>query len=63
MGHDNLLNHYRTNFNLMQHHKYNLSDIESMLPWERYLYIDLLKAYIEEQNEKIRDQNLANKRK
>jgi hypothetical protein len=58
-GYDNLVNHYRTNFNLMQFHKYSLSDIENMLPWERFLYIDLLKVHIEDQNQKIRDQQAA----
>ena len=58
-GYDNLVNYYRTNFNLMQFHKYSLSDIENMLPWERFLYIDLLKVHIEDQNQKIRDQQAA----
>ncbi len=34
----------------MQHHKYSLSDIENMIPWEREIYITLLKQYIEEEN-------------
>jgi|TARA_X000000368_G_scaffold400175_1_gene371807 hypothetical protein len=34
----------------MQHHKYSLSDIENMIPWEREIYISLLKNYIEEEN-------------
>jgi hypothetical protein len=56
LGHDNLMNFYKTNFALMQHHKYSLSDLEGMIPWERYLYVDLLKAFIKEQEEKMRDQ-------
>lgn len=56
LGYDSLMNYYKTNFALMQHHKYSLSDIESMIPWERYLYVDLLKEYLREQEEKIRDQ-------
>jgi len=58
-GYDNLMNHYKTNFNLMQFHKYTLSDIENMIPWERFLYIDMLKAHIKEANEKARDQQTA----
>ncbi len=34
----------------MQHHKYSLSDIENMIPWERDIYISLLEQYIEEEN-------------
>lgn len=56
LGYDNLMNHFKTNFALMQFHKYNLKDIESMMPWERFIYIELLKAHIKEQEEKSRDQ-------
>lgn len=63
LGHDNLANHFQTNFNLMQHHKYSLSDLENMLPWERYVYIDLLKLYIKNEEERRRDQALANRRR
>ena len=56
LGHDSLMNYYKTNFALMQHHKYSLTELESMMPWERFLYVDLLKEHIKEQNEKIRDQ-------
>jgi hypothetical protein len=37
----------------MQHHKYNLSDIESMIPWEKAIYVTMLLKYIEEENEKL----------
>ena len=60
-GYDSLMNHYKTNFNLMQFHKYSLSDIENMMPWERFLFIDLLKVHIQEQNQKIRDAQAAQK--
>ena len=40
----------------MQHHKYSLSDIENMMPWEKFVYIDLLKQYIKAQQEQQRDQ-------
>lgn len=56
LGHDKLLNYFQTNFNLMQHHKYSLSDIENMMPWERHTYIDLLKMYIKNEEERLRDQ-------
>lgn len=45
------------NFALMHHHKYSLSELEDMLPWERDTYIALLMQYIHEENEKIRMQN------
>ncbi len=38
----------------MQHHKYSLTEIENMLPWERDVYVSLLVNYIKEENEKRR---------
>ena len=26
----------------MQHHKYSLTEIENMMPWERDIYVDML---------------------
>jgi hypothetical protein len=39
----------------MQHHKYSLSELENMMPWERDIYVSMLIAYIEEENQKIRE--------
>jgi len=39
----------------MQYHKYSLSDLEDMLPWEREIYVELLMQHIKEENEKIRE--------
>jgi len=36
----------------MQHHNYSLSDLESMLPWEREIYVEMLAQFIKEENEK-----------
>jgi len=36
----------------MQHHKYSLREIESLMPWERDIYVNLLTSYIKEENEK-----------
>ncbi len=46
--HDSLENMYKTNFALMQHHKYSLTELENMMPWERDIYINLLIAHINE---------------
>ena len=42
---------------MMQHHKYSLSEIENMVPWEREIYVSLLQQYIREENERIKEQN------
>lgn len=38
----------------MQHHKYSLTEIENMIPWEREIYLSLLAKHIEEENERIK---------
>ena len=41
---------------MMQHHKYGLDDINSMIPWERDVYVELLKQHLEEEKKKIEEQ-------
>tara|TARA_Y100001938_G_scaffold145553_1_gene222466 strand:- start:1905 stop:2045 length:141 start_codon:yes stop_codon:yes gene_type:complete len=41
----------------MQHHKYSLTELENMMPWEREIYVGLLMEYIKEENERIEKQN------
>jgi hypothetical protein len=43
----------------MQHHKYSLSDVENMMPWERTVYVSLLNQWIKEQEEKQKQQQNA----
>tara|TARA_Y100000114_G_scaffold25665_1_gene21317 strand:+ start:2190 stop:2324 length:135 start_codon:yes stop_codon:yes gene_type:complete len=42
---------------MMQHHKYSLKELEDMMPWEREVYVELLKAHIELENEKMKQKN------
>tara|TARA_A200000113_G_scaffold220649_2_gene231142 strand:+ start:2148 stop:2309 length:162 start_codon:yes stop_codon:yes gene_type:complete len=44
---------FRTNFAMMQHHNYSLTEIENMLPWERDIYVALLTQWVEEQNDQM----------
>ena len=41
----------------MQHHKYSLTELEDMMPWEREIYVNLLMQYIEKENERIAKEN------
>jgi hypothetical protein len=41
----------------MQHHKYSLTELEGMLPWEREIYVDMLLEHIKEENKKIEERN------
>jgi hypothetical protein len=59
---ESLSNHYQTNFSLMQHHKYSLTELDNMIPWERSIYVTMLLKYIEEENEKIKQQQLARRK-
>ena len=43
----------------MQHHKYSLTELEEMLPWERTIYLGLLMQYLEEEKERINAQKQA----
>jgi hypothetical protein len=50
MAHTDLASYYKTNFAMVQHHKYSLTELEDMIPWEREIYVTLLQNYIEEEN-------------
>lgn len=52
LGHTNLANHYQTLFSLVQYHKYSLTELENMLPYEFDLYVSLLASHLKEQESK-----------
>ena len=39
----------------MQYHKYSLTELEDMIPWEREIYVEMLMQHIKGENEKIRE--------
>ena len=53
MAHTDLASYYRTNFAMVQHHKWSLAEINDMIPWEKEIYVTLLQQYIETENEKM----------
>lgn len=55
MMHDNLGNMLETNFQMMQHHHYSLSDIENMLPWEKQIYVGMISEYVKKHNEEVKE--------
>jgi hypothetical protein len=59
MSHMDLEAYFRINFALLQFHKYSLTEIENMIPWERDIYIGLLQQHIED--EKLKQQQEANR--
>tara|TARA_B000000557_G_scaffold261965_1_gene261897 strand:+ start:627 stop:803 length:177 start_codon:yes stop_codon:yes gene_type:complete len=58
MAHIDLESYFKLNFALIQHHKYSLTEIENMMPWERDIYLGLLNQYIEEENLKVQQANM-----
>ena len=58
MSHISLESYFKLNFALMQHHKYSLTEIENMMPWERDIYVALLNHYIEEENQKAQQASM-----
>ena len=56
----NLENYFRLNFALMQYHKYSLTEIENLIPWERDIYVGLLKQHLEEEELKRKQAKGAN---
>jgi hypothetical protein len=41
------------NFALMQYHKYSLAELETMIPFEREVYVFMLVQYLEEEKRRI----------
>jgi hypothetical protein len=46
--------YYRTNFALIQHHKWSLTEIENLIPWEREVYVTLLVEWLKEEEKRLR---------
>ena len=62
LSHDSLFNYFKTNFAMMQHHKYSLTELDNMIPWEREIYVDLLAKWIKEENDRIKEEERKAKR-
>ena len=60
--HNTLENYFITNFNMMQHHKYSLTELDNLIPFEKEIYVNLLVNHIEEENERIKDQQAHSRR-
>ena len=42
---------------MIQHHKWSLTELENMIPFERQVYVLLLQQWIKEENDRIAEQN------
>ncbi len=57
LSHETLANYIQTNFGLIQHHRWSLAELDSMLPWEREIYVSLLVQFLEEEELQMKQQN------
>ena len=48
---------------MMQHHKYYLTELENMMPWEREIYMGLLAKWVQDENERIEKENAKQKQR
>jgi hypothetical protein len=49
LSHSNLTIYYQKIFAMAQHHKYSIDEIESMMPYERDVYFELLREFLAKQ--------------
>ena len=45
---------------MIQHHKWSLTELDNMLPYERQIYVTLSVQWIKEENEKMKEQQRKN---
>jgi hypothetical protein len=58
LSHESLVNYYESNYQLMQNHKYSLTELEMMIPWEREIFIGMLVDDLKRQREQAERQNM-----
>lgn len=51
LSHNTLQNYYSSVFSMVQHHKYSITEIENLIPFERDIYLEMLIKHIKETEE------------
>ena len=46
----------------MHHHKYSLTELENMMPWEREIYLGLLMDFLKEEERKQKEEMAKSKK-
>lgn len=54
-----MLSYFEANFQMMQNHKYSLSEIDNLIPWEKEVYMNMLIEHLKEEKQR---QDEANRR-
>lgn len=52
---ESLAEYYQTNFAMMQHHNYSLTELDNMIPFEREIYIKFLLDFLKEQEKHFKN--------
>ena len=60
--HTSLMTYYQTTFALIHHHKWQIEYIENLMPWEKDIYITMLVQFLKEEEERLKEQELQNRR-
>ena len=42
---------------MIQHHRWSLTELDNMIPYERQIYVSLLSNWVKEENERIKAEN------
>jgi len=61
LSHNTLANYYSTVFALVQHHKYSITEVERLIPYERDIYISMLQEFLKKEKER-QEQRAAQQR-
>ena len=56
LSHTSIEEYYHTVFALTQHHKWNIADIENLMPYELDIYSQLLIIHLKEEKAKHEEQ-------
>lgn len=54
LGHNSLQSYYHMMFLLVQHHKYSITELENLIPYERDIYFEMLANFLKELEERRR---------
>ena len=46
---------------MIQHHKWSLTELDNMIPYERQIYVTLLQQWIKEENDRVKEQQRKNR--
>ena len=48
---------------MVQHHNWSLTELDNMIPYERAIYVDMLKEWVDSENSKMeQEQHKRNKK-